>query len=289
MEEITMATFTNQATLSYNDTITNSNIVTGELLEVLTLTKTAVVPQYDGNGTVTYVISINNSGTAAFTGLTLTDDLGGYPFGDPEVTLYPLDYVTGSLRYFINGTLQAAPAVTEEPLIIGGITVPAGGNTTLIYEARITDAAPADIEGAITNTATLSGGGLSTALTDSETITTEIAPDLTISKAICPAVITENGQVTYTLTLQNSGNAPADAEDNIIVSDTFDPVLSGITVRLNGVILTEGTDYTYDETTGAFATVAGRVTVPAATFSQNADGIFVTEPGVAVLTIVGTV
>ena len=48
-----MATFTNQATLSYNDTITNSNIVTGELLEVLTLTKTAVVPQYDGNGTVT--------------------------------------------------------------------------------------------------------------------------------------------------------------------------------------------------------------------------------------------
>lgn len=290
MEEITMATFTNQATLSYNDTITNSNIVTGELLEVLTLTKTAVVPQYDGNGTVTYVISINNSGTAAFTGLTLTDDLGGYPFGDPEVTLYPLDYVAGSLRYFINGTLQAAPAVTEdEPLVIGGITVPASGNTTLIYEARITDAAPADIEGAITNTATLSGGGLSTALTDSETITTEIAPDLTISKAICPAVITENGQVTYTLTLQNSGNAPADAEDNIIVSDTFDPVLSGITVRLNGVILTEGTDYTYDETTGAFATVAGRVTVPAATFSQNADGIFVTEPGVAVLTIVGTV
>ena len=290
MEEITMATFTNQATLSYNDTITNSNIVTGELLEVLTLTKTAVVPQYDGNGTVTYVININNSGTTAFTGLTLTDDLGGYPFGDPEVTLYPLDYTAGSLRYFINGTLQAAPAVTEdEPLVIGGITVPAGGNTTLIYEARITDAAPADIEGTITNTATLSGGGLSTALTDSETITTEIAPDLTISKAICPAVITENGQVTYTLTLQNSGNAPADAADNIIVSDTFDPILGNITVQLNGTTLVEGTDYTYDETTGAFATVAGRVTVPAATFTQNPSGVYVTEPGVAVLTIVGTV
>ena len=180
MEEITMATFTNQATLSYNDTITNSNIVTGELLEVLTLTKTAVVPQYDGNGTVTYVINISNSGTAAFTGLTLTDDLGGYPFGDPEVTLYPLDYTAGSLRYFINGTLQTPPAVTtEEPLVIGGINVPAGGNTTLIYEASVTDTAPPDIEGTVTNTATLSGGGLSTAVTDDETITAEVAPDLT--------------------------------------------------------------------------------------------------------------
>lgn len=285
-----MATFTNQATLSYNNTVTNSNIVTGEILEVLTLTKTAVVPQYDDNGTVTYVININNSGAAAFTGLTVTDDLGGYPFGTPAVTLYPLDYVAGSLRYFINGVLQTSPVPTgEEPLVIGGITVPAGGNSTLIYEARVTDAAPADIEGAITNTATLSGGGLSTPVTDSETITTEIAPKLTISKAICPAVITENGQLTYTLTLQNSGNTPAEADDNIVITDTFDPILSNITARLNGAILTEGTDYTYDETTGAFATIPGRVTVPAATFTQNENGIWVTDPGVAVLTVTGTV
>jgi hypothetical protein len=47
-----MATFTNQATLTYNDTTTSSNIVTGEILEVLSATKTAVVDRYDPNGTV---------------------------------------------------------------------------------------------------------------------------------------------------------------------------------------------------------------------------------------------
>ena len=34
-----MATFTNQATLSYNNTTTTSNIVTGEIVEVLSATK----------------------------------------------------------------------------------------------------------------------------------------------------------------------------------------------------------------------------------------------------------
>lgn len=38
-----MASFTNFATLSYNGGTTNSNTVTGELLEALTVTKTAVV------------------------------------------------------------------------------------------------------------------------------------------------------------------------------------------------------------------------------------------------------
>ena len=41
-----MASFTNFATLSYNGGTTNSNTVTGELLEALTVTKTAVVKNY---------------------------------------------------------------------------------------------------------------------------------------------------------------------------------------------------------------------------------------------------
>ena len=41
-----MATFTNQATLTYNGTTTASNIVTGEILEVLSAQKNAVVDAY---------------------------------------------------------------------------------------------------------------------------------------------------------------------------------------------------------------------------------------------------
>ena len=42
--------------------------------------------------------------------------------------------------------------------------------------------------------------------------------------------------------------------------------------------------------TGQFATVAGQITVPAATYSQDpATGVYVVQPGVSTLTVTGTV
>ena len=41
-----MASFTNMATLSYNGSQINSNVVTGELRDALTITKTAVSGGY---------------------------------------------------------------------------------------------------------------------------------------------------------------------------------------------------------------------------------------------------
>ena len=75
-----MASFTNMATLSYNGSQINSNVVTGELQDALTVTKTAVSGSYRPGDTVTYVVTLTNTGTA-LTGLTLTDDLGGYTAG----------------------------------------------------------------------------------------------------------------------------------------------------------------------------------------------------------------
>lgn len=57
-----MATFTNQATLTYNGGTASSNITTGELLEVLTATKTAVVPTYRSGRPITYLITLVNAG-----------------------------------------------------------------------------------------------------------------------------------------------------------------------------------------------------------------------------------
>ena len=99
-----MATFYNQATLSYNGNTTTSNITTGELLEVLSATKTALRDTYTTNENVTYIISIINSGNTAFTGLTVTDDLGGITVGAD--TRYPLTYVDRSVRYYVNGILH---------------------------------------------------------------------------------------------------------------------------------------------------------------------------------------
>ena len=108
-----MASFTNVATLSYGGNQVSSNVVTGEIREVLTVSKTAVPAAYAVGDTITYVIYLINSGTAALTGLTVTDDLGGYAFG--AGTVYPLRYTDGTVRYFANGALQAAPDVTAGP------------------------------------------------------------------------------------------------------------------------------------------------------------------------------
>ncbi len=282
-----MATFTNQATLSYNGIVTNSNVVTGELLEVLSANKTALTGTYAPGDTVTYVVNIVNDGTAPFTGLTVTDDLGGYTVG--TATVYPLAYVDGSARYFVNGVLQATPTVTAgPPLVFTGVTVPADGNATLVYEARVTEFAPPTTGGTVVNTATVSGGGLTTPVTGDATIGIDGEPRLTISKSLTPTAVAENGQLTYTFVIQNYGNTPAETTDNVAITDTFDPVLDNIAVTLDGATLATPADYTY--TAGTFATVPGRITVPAATFTQDpVTGVFTTTPGVAVLTVTGTV
>lgn len=282
-----MATFFNQATLSYNGNVVNSNITTGELLEVLSATKTAVVDTYSRNSEVTYIINIVNSGSIAYNNLTVTDDLGAYTFGAAE--LVPLDYVDGSVRYFVNGVLQPVPAVTMgAPLVITGINVPAGGVATVVYAAETNSFAPLGDTASIVNTAVVSGIGISD-ITVTETITPENTADLTISKSLNPTTVTENGQLTYTFVIQNTGSEAVVVTDNAIVTDTFNPALNITGVTFNGTAWTSPANYTYSEATGAFATNAGQITVPAATYTQNPDGTWTIQPGVSVLTVTGTI
>ncbi len=284
-----MATFTNQATLTYNGQTTTSNVTVGELVQTLTATKTAVVPTYEPDGRVTYVISLVNSGTVPFTGLTVEDDLGGYTFNG--ATVYPLAYTAGSVRYYQNGALQTAPAVTAgPPLVFNGIAVPAGGNAVIVYEAAPTAFAPLNAESTVVNTVRVTGAGLADGVTATATVAPTAAPRLAINKSLFPTTVTENGQLTYTFTVLNSGNTATDAAAGAVITDTFDPRLTGLTVMLNGTALTTPAQYTYDPATGVFSTVAGVVTVPAATYTQNsATGAYSVTPGTAVLTVNGTV
>lgn len=283
-----MASFTNFATLSYNGGTTNSNTVTGEILETLSATKTAVRGSYGAGDDVAYVITLVNSGSTTLGGLTVTDDLGGYTTG--ENTVYPLAYKADSVKYYVNGVLQTAPTVTAgPPLTIQGISIPAGGNATLVYEADVTAYAPLSAEGEITNTATVTGAGIAAPVTATETVGAESRANLSISKALSPAAVAERGRITYTFVIENTGNTAATVADNVIFTDNFDPILSDLIVAEGGTAWTEGTNYTYDETTGAFASLPGQITVPAATYTQNANGTFTVTPGTTTLIISGTV
>ena len=284
-----MAQFTNQAQLSYNNTVVNSNVVVGEILEVVSANKTAVIDTYSDGSTVTYVISIVNSGSTAITNLTVTDDLGAYTQGGTLRT--PLSYIDGSVQLFVNGVLQTPPAVSTAPtLTFSGITLPADSDMVLVYSADVNDYAPLGVTDSIVNTASITGNGIPTTVTVSETITPVQAPQLRITKSLEPVPVSENGVLTYRFVIDNYGNVATEATDNVALSDLFDPILSGITVSLDGTTWTEGVQYTYSETTGQFNTVPGQIIIPAATYTQDpTTGIWSIVPGSVVLTVTGTV
>ena len=283
-----MATFYNQATLSYNGTVASSNITAGEILEVLSASKTAVPDNYSRGSDNVFVVSIVNAGSSCYNGLTVTDDLGEYSFGEAGGAAVPLTYKEGSLIYYVNGVQQPAPVVTSlSPLTITGVNVPAGGNATLIYAAETNEFAPMGADAVITNTATVSGAGFE-AVTASADIAYTEGIDLAISKSLSPAAVEENGEVTYTFVIQNFGTVPAEAADNVIFSDAFTPALSGITAEFNGAAWASGTNYAYDPATGVFTSLDGMITVPAAQFVQDeTTGEWSSQAGVSTLIIRG--
>ena len=89
-----MAIFSNQATLTYNGNTTNSNIAYGEILDRLTVSKTAIEGVYAPGELVTYAVTFRNTGNASINAFTVSDNLGGYDVGG--TTVYPLTYEDGS-------------------------------------------------------------------------------------------------------------------------------------------------------------------------------------------------
>ena len=279
--------FTNQAQLSFNNTVISSNVAVGEIRDVLSLEKTALQATYTVGDHLTYAVSMTNSGAAPLTDLTLTDDLG--TFTDDTGTYTPLTFTEGTLRYFQNGVEQPlTPVEKAVPLTVNGLTVPAGGNVLILYEATVNGLANPTDGSSITNTVTVSGTGIAP-LTASYTVTVTSGPVLSINKTISPVPVAQNGTVTYTFVIENAGNADATESDSLSITDTFNPLLSDLVVTYNGNTWEETTNYTYDAVTGLFTTVPGGITVPAATFTRGTDGTWGVTPGSATVTVSGTI
>ena len=292
-----MAVFYNQATISYNGNVTGSNIITGEIIEVLSLRSTAVTESYTGGSTIVFTISIVNTGKDDYTGLTVTDDLGSYSFTPgPEtsdnapVTLTPLVYDEGSADLYVNGIQQPVQvSYTGSALIFSGLTVPEEGSAVIIYTARPNTYAPLGSEAVIVTTASLNGPRLPEPLSDSAEVRYDGTPDLAISKSLTPSAVSGSGEVTYTFIIQNYGSDPVTAPDTAEFRDVFDPVLSISEVSFNGTPIQEGTGYSYCMAEGIFTSAPGQITVPSAEYSQDPDtGVWSVRPGTSTLVISGT-
>lgn len=280
-----MATFSNTALLNYAGNTVRSNTVVGTITEPVDGVKRASQPTYAVGDRLTYTVSMRNTGTTDLTGLTLVDDLGTAAY-DTQI-LTPLDYVDGSAQLYINGTPTAATITAGPPLQVTGFTIPAGGNAVLVYNADLNDFAPLDAAGTITNTATISGGTLAAPITLTETVTASTDPRLTIEKLLSPTVVDDDGQLTYTFVIRNYGSRPTEAADNVTLTDTFNPILTNLTVAEGTTMWTLGNQYTYDG--GVLTTTPGAITVPAATYTRNADGTVQINPGTVTITATGTV
>ena len=276
-----MAIFSNRATLTYRGITSSSNTVVGELVGALTADKTALSESYAYGTSITYVLSLINSGDTEITGVTVTDDLGG----DENA---PLDYADGSAALFVDGVRQSGLIVnTADGLAFSGITVPANGSSLLIYTAEVNGFAPLAAGSCITNTAEVTYG--TSSVSASYEIPVSEGPVLSVTKSLSPLTVTDGGSVTYTFLIENSGNMAAELEDGTTLDDVFDPALTGLSANLNGTPLVPITDYTYDEATGEFSTVPGVITVPAATYSASAGGEITVVPGTCTLTVTGII
>ena len=285
-----MATFYNQATLSFGGRVTNSNVTEGEVLNRVAMNKVAVTTDYGPGDNIVYAVTLVNNDATDKVNITITDNLGRFtPTGGPEVV--PLTYVPGSVIYYQNGILQPAPAVNAgPPLLISDINIPAGGNVTLLYEVRANEYAPLGANASINNNVSAGGCDLCEGMTATANIPTRDEPQLTIAKAVCPDVLSCGDTVTYTFIIQNTGNTAVVATDDLVVADNFTPVLCNLAVTINGQVVNEGIAYTYDAETGAFTTLGGALPVPAATFTRDPiTGIITTTPGVTILTVTGTI
>ena len=159
-----------------------------------------------------------------------------------------------------------------------------------MYQAQANAFANPAVGGSIDNTVTVTGDGLNAPITATETVVANAAPLLTISKSITPSQVVDNDRVTYTFVIQNSGNQAVVATDDAAITDTFDPILTALTVTFDGAAWTQGVQYNYNEATGLFATVPGQILVPAATYTQDpVTGAYTATPGIATLVVTGTI
>ncbi len=281
-----MATILNNfATLTYNsgeDTgAATSNVVTTNLLDSISIS----VEKFSANTAwrpaenITYFVTVTNTGTQILEAVTVTDDLGG-----EDDT--PLTYVQGSARLIDGAVVTEVTPTDTDPLVIpvAGTLMP-GESVVVLYVARVNATIEDEVE-CITNTATAQGSSDACATGTAEdessvTICREDFAQVDILKAVDKAVISCGDTLTYTFTIENSGNIPA---TNVIITDTLPAgfeitEIRSVTDGVTTVYTAE--DYTVDgDNTLTLPTGEVTITVPARTQTGN---------GVTVVTVTGIV
>ncbi|MBE6576814.1 MAG: DUF11 domain-containing protein [Ruminococcaceae bacterium] len=284
-----MATIENFATVSYTSggvaVTRTSNLAEIELNSSLSFTKETLGDTYTVGTPVTYVLSLTNDATTPITGISVADDLGTFTLDTQELT--PLAFQAPALL-LINGqdnTASLTVTATDTSVTFSFPTLAAGATANIIYNATPNEFAPPAQGSFITNTAELTSDSECASGSATATVTAAEAAEIEVIKSMSPNPVVCGETVTYTIRIFNYGNIAA---EDVVLTDTFTPAPTDITVFRNGIELV-GTGYTYIDGTLTVPATNGD-TVPAATFTRDAQtGIVTTTPGVVEYVITGTI
>ncbi len=281
-----MAVLNNFANLTYNSGTEASSAVSNTVSTNLVDAYALSAVKYSNNTSwrtgenITYQLAVTNTGTETLFNVTVSDDLGGAGT--------PLTYLQNSARVQSAGVIKTVTPTSTAPLaVVVADTLAPNETVVLSYVAKAADRASADLT-EITNTASVIGRQLSATGTE---VVAEPAPTLTLPrteaatvavlKSVDKATVASGDNLTYTFTLENSGNIPA---TDVIITDAFPAEFSvtGVSSVTDGVTTVYSADQ-YSVSADNILTLpvgSASVTVPAATAAGN---------GVTVVTVTGTV
>lgn len=290
-----MATIiTNQARLNYryagarDISTVFSNTASAILNGQLSIEKTSLSTTYRIGQDITYFLTVSNEGNGSTSDIIVTDDLGTYQIGSDDYT--PLTYI-GPSQLFINGVFVSniTPIISDGNIIFNIENLPVNSTAQIVYIARVNEFANGGNGASITNTATAVCDCIcSEPSSDSHTLTAESFADVRIIKSICPNPVICGEDVNFIFDIYNYGNLEA---TDIVLIDTFEPPITDIEVRVDGVLI-PATDYSYVDGTLTLPAPDSEysIVIPPATFSQNPEsGIITVVPGNVRITVSGRI
>ncbi|NND98773.1 MAG: DUF11 domain-containing protein, partial [Pirellulaceae bacterium] len=229
----------------------------------LSLTKSVDASTATEGQTVTFTVTLTNSGPDAATNISVAD---GIPAGLSNPTATP---TTGA---FSNGIWTIASLASDEVATLTVTGQVAAGATLINNTAELIAVDQADPDSTPNNQNPAEDDQDSASVT----VTTVPTADLSLIKTVSTATATEGQTVTFTVTLNNAG---PDAATNIAVSDTLPPGLSNATGTPTTGTFANGVWTIASLASGANATltVVGQVAAGATVINNTAELIAVDQ------------
>ena len=194
-------------------------VLTPALTVVKTANATAVVP----GATVTYTITVTDTGQTPYTGATVTDDLTDVldegPYGGGSATAGAVSYTAPVLTW--TGNLAAGASATITYTV--AVNSPATGGKLLVNSAVSADPG-----------STCPAGGTNTSCTADVAVLTAA---LSITKTADTSTATPGSAVHYTITVTDSGQTPY---TGATVTDPLTGVLDDATYNGDAAAVTTG-------------------------------------------------